>query len=80
MNQKKQPPLHPSKILKTKFLNHKYCDLDKIADSLSVNRMYFKMFMECRIGITADLAYKLGLKYSTSREYWLALQTKFDNG
>jgi len=71
-------PPHPGKILKEVYLADYKISITEFALKIGVSRNTASELVNCKNGVTAEMAMKLGKAFKTSAEFWLNLQTQYD--
>jgi len=70
-----QNPSHPGRIL-SHFLDGR--SVSEVAAHLGVPRRLLAQVLNCKAGVTADLALRLAEAFKTEPELWLRLQVQYD--
>jgi addiction module HigA family antidote len=79
MPQKKQiAPLHPGEMLREEFMKPNNLSVNGLAMELRVPATRIGAIVHEKRGITADTALRLARYFSTSREFWMRLQARYD--
>ena len=71
-------PPHPGEILKELYLKDYNLSVSAFALKLGVSRTTASELVNCKNGISADMALKLAKAFSTSPKYWLNMQQAYD--
>lgn len=71
-------PAHPGKILKDIYLTDYKISITEFALKIGVSRNTASELVNCKNGVTAEMAMKLAKAFKTSAEFWLNLQTQYD--
>ena len=71
-------PPHPGKILKDLYLTDYNLSVTAFALKLGVSRTTASELVNCKNGISAEMALKLARAFSTSAQFWLNLQQQYD--
>lgn len=71
-------PPHPGKILKDLYLTDYNLSVTAFALKLGVSRTTASELVNCKNGISAEMALKLAKAFSTSAQFWLNLQQQYD--
>ncbi len=71
-------PPHPGEILKELYLPNYNLSVTAFALKLGVSRTTASELVNCKNGISADMALKLAKAFSTSPKYWLNMQQTYD--
>ena len=75
---KKLDPITPGEILREEFMVPYAVSQNKLARDLDVPVARVNDIVHGRRGVTSDTAYRLGIYFKTSPEFWLNLQTAYD--
>jgi addiction module HigA family antidote len=75
---KKLPPLHPGEVLRKEFMVPLGLTAYALAQRIGVPRPRLERIAREEEGISADTALRLGAYFSTTPEFWLNLQTKYE--
>lgn len=71
-------PSHPGKILKELYLTDYKISITEFALKIGVSRNTASELVNCKNGVSAEMAMKLGKAFKTSAEFWLNLQAQYD--
>lgn len=71
-------PAHPGEILKELYLLDYNLSVTAFALKLGVSRTTASELVNCKNGVSADMALKLAKAFGTTAEYWLNLQQAYD--
>lgn len=71
-------PAHPGEILKKLYLPDYNLSVTAFALKLGVSRTTASELVNCKNGVSADMALKLAKAFGTTAEYWLNLQQAYD--
>ena len=75
-------PSHPGEILKDLYLPDYNLSVTAFALKLGVSRTTASELVNCKNGVSAEMALKMALKlakaFGTSAQYWLNLQQAYD--
>ena len=71
-------PVHPGEILKEDYLPEYNLSVTAFALKLGVSRTTASELVNCKNGVTAEMALKLAKAFNTSAQFWLNLQTQYD--
>ncbi|HCB11748.1 MAG TPA: addiction module antidote protein, HigA family [Cyanobacteria bacterium UBA11991] len=71
-------PPHPGEILKGMYLPEYKLSVSAFALKLGVSRTTASELVNCKNGISAEMALKLAKAFGTSPQYWLNLQQAYD--
>ena len=78
MTKRDFPPIHPGEILREEFLSPLGVSQYRLAKEIHVPpRRINEIVLEKR-GITADTAIRLGLYFTTTAQFWLNLQARYE--
>jgi len=78
MTKRDFPPIHPGEILREEFLTPLGISQYRLAKEIHVPpRRINEIVLEKR-GITADTAIRLGLYFTTTSQFWLNLQARYE--
>ncbi|MBY0480112.1 MAG: HigA family addiction module antidote protein [Chitinophagaceae bacterium] len=72
------PPVHPGEILKEMYLNPLGVNNTQLADNLGVARKTVSQLVNGHMGVSAEMALRLGKAFDTTPELWLNLQRNYD--
>ena len=72
------PPIHPGEILRDEFLTPMGISVYELANAIKVPRSRVNDIALGRRTITTDTAMWLGRYFSTSSEFWLNLQSRYE--
>jgi addiction module HigA family antidote len=75
---KKLDPILPGEILWKEFMEPLGISQNKLARDIDVPVTRISDIIHGRRGITADSALRLGVYFSTTPEFWLNLQTRYE--
>jgi antitoxin HigA-1 len=78
MLQQKMPPVHPGEILKEMYLDPLTISVTALADNLGVSRKTVSQLVNGHMGVSAEMALRLGKAFNTTPELWLNLQRNYD--
>ena len=78
MLQQKMPPVHPGEILKEMYLDPLTISITALADNLGVARKTVSQLVNGHMGVSAEMALRLGKAFNTTPELWLNLQRNYD--
>ena len=73
-----RPPIHPGEILREEFLKPYGMTQTAFAKRIGVSRKHISEIVNCRKGITTDIALRLSRLFGTSPELWLNGQVTWD--
>ena len=71
-------PCHPGEILKLDYLSAYNLSVTAFALKIGVSRNTASELVNCRSGISAEMALKLEKAFKVSAKFWIDLQTQFD--
>jgi addiction module HigA family antidote len=71
-------PPHPGEVLRDGVFADTGITVTDFADRLGVTRVMLSRILNCRAGISADMAMRLEAALGTSAESWLHMQANFD--
>ncbi len=71
-------PAHPGEILREMYLSPLALTVTETADALGVTRKTFSELINCKSGVSIQMALKLSKAFNTTPEYWLNMQQNFD--
>ncbi len=71
-------PPHPGEILKDLYLPDYKLTVTAFALKIGVSRTTASELVNCKNGITAEMALKLAKAFGTSPELWLNMQQEYD--
>ena len=72
------PPVHPGEVLRDEFLTPMALSVYRLAQAIKVSRPRLNDIVLGRRGVTVDTALRLGRYFSTTPEFWINLQTRYD--
>ena len=71
-------PPHPGKVLKEIYLKDYNLTVTEFALRIGVSRNTASELVNCKSGISAEMALKLQKAFKVSARYWLDMQTQYD--
>jgi addiction module HigA family antidote len=71
-------PPHPGEVLRDGVFTNTGITVTDFADRLGVTRVMLSRILNCKAGISADMAMRLEAALGTSAESWLHMQANFD--
>lgn len=71
-------PPHPGKILKNTYLPDCNLSVTAFALRIGVSRNTASELVNCKIGISAEMALRLEKLFDVPAKFWLDLQTQYD--
>jgi len=74
----KLKPVHPGEILQEEFLKSLGVSQYRLANDIGVPPRRINEIVLGKRGITADTALRLGRFFSTSPQFWMNLQARYD--
>ena len=78
MRKKLLPPIHPGEILREEFMKPLNLSANALAQRLGVTTAHVNEIANERRGITADTALRLARCFSTTPEFWMNLQQRYE--
>lgn len=78
MRKKLLPPIHPGEILREEFMRPLNLSANALAQRLGVTTARVNEIANERRGITADTALRLARCFSTTPEFWMNLQQRYE--
>lgn len=78
MRKKLLPPIHPGEILREGFMKPLGLFANALSQRLGVTAARVNEIANERCGITADTALRLGHCFSTTAEFWMNLQQRYE--
>lgn len=78
MRKKLLPPIHPGEILRKEFMKPLNLSANALAQRLGVTTARVNEIANERRGITADTALRLARCFSTTPEFWMNLQQRYE--
>ena len=73
----KNPP-HPGRLVKHECLEPLNLSITKAADILGVTRLTLSNLVNCKNGVSPEMAIRLSKVFGSSPEVWLGLQMSYD--
>lgn len=71
-------PSHPGEILKDLYLPDYNLSVTAFALKLGVSRTTASELVNCKNGVSAEMALKLAKAFGTTAQYWLNMQQEYD--
>lgn len=71
-------PAHPGEILLELYIQPLELTIKETAESLGVTRQALSELVNCRRGVSIEMALRLAKAFDTAPELWLNLQTQYD--
>ena len=78
MRKKLLPPIHPGEILREEFMKPLNLSSNALAQRLGVTTARVNEIANERRGVTADTALRLARCFSTTPEFWMNLQQRYE--
>jgi len=78
MTSKVMNPIHPGEILMEEFLLPLAVTQNRLAVAIGVPPRRINEIVHGKRGITADTALRLSRFFSTSEQFWMNLQTRYE--
>lgn len=78
MKSKMHNPPHPGKVLKELYLDGLGLKIIDTAKALDVSRQNLSMIVNGHVGISPDMALRLGKAFKTEPEMWINMQKNYD--
>lgn len=78
MRKKLLPPIHPGEILREEYMKPLGLSSNALARRLGVTAARVNEIANERRGITADTALRLARCFSTTPEFWMNLQQRYE--
>lgn len=78
MRKKLLPPVHPGEILREEFMKPLGLSSNALSRRLGVTAARVNEIASERRGITADTALRLARCFSTTPEFWMNLQQRYE--
>jgi antitoxin HigA-1 len=75
---KRLDPIHPGEILQEEFMKPTLVSQNRLAREIGVNVARISDIVHGRRGISADTAVRLAAFWSTTPEFWMNLQSRYD--
>jgi addiction module HigA family antidote len=72
------PPLHPGEMLREEFIKPLGITPGALADRLKADPKYVRRLLREEAAITPEIARGLESIFSSSAEFWLNLQARYD--
>ena len=73
-----QHPPHPGEILRELCIEPLGITVTKAADALGVTRKTLSSILNCRAGISPEMAIRLSKAFDVSAESWMNQQSQYD--
>lgn len=71
-------PPHPGKVVRAALIDALGLTITEAAKSLGVKRLTLSNLVNCKSGISPEMAVRLSLALNTSSQMWLNMQTMYD--
>ena len=71
-------PIHPEEILREDFFEPLGISQTQLAKEIGVSFRAVNELVNCRIGITPEMALRLFKRFGTTPNFWLNLQNNYD--
>lgn len=71
-------PPHPGKIVKRALIDGTGMTVTAAAEGLGIGRITLSKLINCRSGISPEMAVRLSEALNTSSEMWLSMQSAYD--
>jgi antitoxin HigA-1 len=71
-------PPHPGEVIKSLCLEPLGITVTQAAEALGVSRKTLSAILNCRAGISPEMAVRLSIAFSTTAESWMNQQTQYD--
>lgn len=71
-------PPHPGEILKEDYVIPLKISITDMSKSLCISRKALSEIVNCKAGISPEMALKLGKAFNTTAEFWMNLQDQCD--
>jgi len=78
MKSKMHNPPHPGKVLKELYIDGLELKIVDVARALDVSRQNLSMIVNGHVGISPDMALRLGKAFKTEPEMWVNMQKNYD--
>lgn len=72
------PPAHPGEVLKGLYIEPSGITITEAARRLGITRKTLSQLVNCRMGVSAEMAVRLSRALKTTPELWLNMQTSYD--
>jgi len=77
MNESRKPT-HPGEVLREDVIKHLGLTINDAAQYLGVNRKTLSALLNCKSGLSPEMAIRISKATKTSPESWLFMQVKLD--
>ena len=71
-------PPHPGSVIKELCLEPLGLSVTEAAQALGVSRKTLSSILNCKAGISPEMAVRLSIAFNTSSESWMNQQTQYD--
>jgi addiction module HigA family antidote len=71
-------PPHPGKVVRAALIDGLNLSITEAAKNLKVERLTLSNLVNCKSGISPEMAVRLFLALNTSSEMWLNMQAMYD--
>ena len=71
-------PPHPGLIVKKALITNTGLTVTKAAEHLQIQRVTLSNLINCKSGISPEMAVRLSSALNTSSEMWLSMQSMYD--
>ena len=71
-------PPHPGRIVKRALIEGANLTVTEAAKALDIGRVALSRLINCKAGISPEMAVRLSLALNTSSEMWLNMQSTYD--
>lgn len=71
-------PAHPGEILREDCIEPLGLSITAVADALGVTRKSLSALVNCKAGVSTEMALRLSLAFGTTPEFWLNMQQAYD--
>ncbi len=78
MLKSKMTSVHPGELLKEMYLNPLQVSITDLAENLGVARKTVSQLVNGHMGVSAEMALRLGKAFDTTPEFWLNMQRNYE--
>ncbi len=71
-------PPHPGEVVRSTLIEGSNLSVKNAAELLGISRASMSKLINCRGGISPEMAIRLSIALDTSSQMWLNLQTSYD--
>lgn len=71
-------PPHPGEVVRSVLIEGKHLSVTEAAKMLGISRATMSKLLNCRAGISAEMAVRLSIALNTSSQMWINLQANYD--